>query len=248
MNRLQIESLLKDVSEGRTGVGDALERLKDLPFEDLGFAKVDHHRALRTGMPEVIFSAGKTTAQVAAIFERMAKARGNVLATRASREAFEAVAAVEPAAIYHEAARAITLAQAPVTPGKGTVAVVCAGTSDLPVAEEAAVTARLMGNAVEVIADVGVAGIHRLLAQKESLQTARVLIVCAGMEGALPTVVAGLVNAPVIAVPTSIGYGASFGGVAALLGMLNTCAPNVSVVNIDNGFGAACIASLINHL
>jgi len=248
MNRLQIESLLKDVSEGRTGVGDALERLKDLPFEDLGFAKVDHHRALRTGMPEVIFAAGKTTAQVAAIFERMAKAGGNVLATRASREAFDAVAAVEPAGIYHEAARAITLAQAPVTPGKGTVAVVCAGTSDLPVAEEAAVTARLMGNEVEVIADVGVAGIHRLLAQKQSLQTARVLIVCAGMEGALPTVVAGLVNAPVIAVPTSIGYGASFGGVAALLGMLNTCAPYVSVENIDNGFVAACIASLINHM
>ncbi len=248
MNRLQIESLLKEVSEGRTGVGDALERLKDLPFEDLGFAKLDHHRALRTGMPEVIFAAGKTTAQVAAIFERMANAGGNVLATRASREAFEAVAAVEPAAVYHEAARAITLTQAPVTPGKGTVAVVCAGTSDLPVAEEAAVTARLMGNTVELIADVGVAGIHRLLAQKQSLQTARVLIVCAGMEGALPTVVAGLVNAPVLAVPTSVGYGASFGGVAALLGMLNTCAPNVSVVNIDNGFGAACIASLINHL
>jgi NCAIR mutase (PurE)-related protein len=225
-----------------------LERLKDLPFEDLGFAKLDHHRALRTGMPEVIFAAGKTTAQVATIFARMAKAGGNVLATRASREAFEAVAAVEPAAIFHEAARAITLAQAPVTSGKGTVAVVCAGTSDLPVAEEAAVTARLMGNTVEVIADVGVAGIHRLLAQKQSLQTARVLIVCAGMEGALPTVVAGLVNAPVLAVPTSVGYGASFGGVAALLGMLNTCAPNVSVVNIDNGFGAACIASLINHL
>jgi NCAIR mutase (PurE)-related protein len=248
MNRLQIEALLKEVSEGRTGVGDALERLKDLPFEDLGFAKLDHHRALRTGMPEVIFAAGKTTAQVATIFERMAKAGGNVLATRASREAFEAVAAVEPAAIYHEAARAITLAQAPTAPGTGTVAVVCAGTSDLPVAEEAAVTARLMGNTVEVIADVGVAGIHRLLAQKQSLQTARVLIVCAGMEGALPTVVAGLVNAPVLAVPTSIGYGASFGGVAALLGMLNTCAPNVSVVNIDNGFGAACIASLINHM
>jgi NCAIR mutase (PurE)-related protein len=248
MNRLQIESILKEVSDGRTGVGDALERLKDLPFEDLGFAKLDHHRALRTGMPEVIFAAGKTTAQVAAIFARMAKAGGNVLATRASREAFEAVAAVEPAAIYHEAARAITLAQAPTTPGAGTVAVVCAGTSDLPVAEEAAVTARLMGNAVELIADVGVAGIHRLLAQKQSLQSARVLIVCAGMEGALPTVVAGLVNAPVIAVPTSIGYGASFGGVAALLGMLNTCAPNVSVVNIDNGFGAASIASLINHL
>jgi NCAIR mutase (PurE)-related protein len=248
MNRIQIETLLKDVSEGRTAVGDALERLKDLPFEDLGFAKLDHHRALRTGMPEVIFAAGKTTAQVATIFARMAKAGGNVLATRASREAFEAVAAVEPAAIYHEMARAITLTQAPTAPGTGTVAVVCAGTSDLPVAEEAAATARLMGNTVEVIADVGVAGIHRLLAQKASLQTARVLIVCAGMEGALPTVVAGLVNAPVIAVPTSVGYGASFGGVAALLGMLNTCAPNVSVVNIDNGFGAACIASLINHM
>jgi len=248
MNRLQIEALLKEVSAGQTGVDSALERLKDLPFEDLGFAKVDHHRALRTGMPEVIFAAGKTTAQVAAIFERMAKAGGNVLATRASKEAFEAVAVVEPSAIYHEAARAITLAQAPVKPGLGTVAVVCAGTSDLPVAEEAAVTTRLMGNSTELIADVGVAGIHRLLAQKQSLQTARVLIVCAGMEGALPTVVAGLVNAPVIAVPTSVGYGASFGGVAALLGMLNTCAPNVSVVNIDNGFGAACIASLINHM
>ncbi|HUB31358.1 MAG TPA: nickel pincer cofactor biosynthesis protein LarB [Terracidiphilus sp.] len=248
MNRLQIEALLTEVSQGRTGVPDALERLKDLPFEDLGFAKVDHHRALRTGMPEVIFSAGKTTDQVAAIFERMAKAGGNVLATRASREVFAAVAAIEPRAAYHTAARAITLAQAPVKPGIGTVAVVCAGTSDLPVAEEAAVTARLMGNTVELIADVGVAGIHRLLAQKQSLQTARVLIVCAGMEGALPTVVAGLVNAPVLAVPTSVGYGASFGGAAALLGMLNTCAPNVSVVNIDNGFGAACIASLINHM
>jgi hypothetical protein len=154
----------------------------------------------------------------------------------------------EPRAEYHETARCITLTQSPAAPGKGTIAVVCAGTSDLPVAEEAAVTARLMGNNVELIADVGVAGIHRLLAQKTSLQSARVLIVCAGMEGALPTVVAGLVNAPVLAVPTSVGYGASFGGVAALLGMLNTCSPNVSVVNIDNGFGAACIASLINRL
>jgi NCAIR mutase (PurE)-related protein len=248
VNRVQIETLLEEVSRGRTSVPDALERLKDLPFEDLGFAKLDHHRALRTGMPEVIFAAGKTTQQVAAIFARMAKAGGNVLATRASAEAFAAVAAVESRAIYHEAARAITLDQAPVRPGAGTVAVVCAGTSDLPVAEEAAVTARLMGNEVELIADVGVAGIHRLLAQKHALETARVHIVCAGMEGALPTVVAGLVNAPVLAVPTSVGYGASFGGVAALLGMLNTCAPNVSVVNIDNGFGAACIASLINHL
>ncbi len=178
----------------------------------------------------------------------MAQAGGNVLATHTSREMFEAVLAVEPRAEFHETARAITLTQAAITPGKGTIAVVCAGTSDLPVAEEAVVTARLMGNTVELIADVGVAGIHRLLAQKHGLQSARVLIVCAGMEGALPTVVGGLVNAPVIAVPTSVGYGASFGGIAALLGMLNTCSPNVSVVNIDNGFGAACIASLINRL
>jgi NCAIR mutase (PurE)-related protein len=249
MDRLRLEALLIEVRESRTGIDEALDRLRDLPFEDLGFAKLDHHRALRTGMPEVIFAAGKTTAQVTTIFERMAKAGGNVLATRASREMFEAVLEAEPRAEFHESARAITLTQnAAVPAGKGTIAVVCAGTSDLPVAEEAAVTARLMGNEVELIADVGVAGIHRLLAQRTSLQSARVLIVCAGMEGALPTVVAGLVNAPVLAVPTSVGYGASFGGVAALLGMLNTCSPNVSVVNIDNGFGAACIASLINHL
>ena len=248
MNRVQIEALLQEVRDGRTPVDDAMDRLKDLPFEDLGFAKLDHHRSLRTGMPEVIFASGKTPEQVATIFERMAHAGGNVLATRASRECFTAVAAVEPRATYHESARAITLAQAPGPQGKGTVAVVCAGTSDLPIAEEAAITARLMGNEVELIADVGVAGIHRLLAQRTSLQSARVLIVCAGMEGALPTVVGGLVNAPVIAVPTSVGYGASFGGVAALLGMLNTCSPNVCVVNIDNGFGAACIATLINRL
>lgn len=248
MDRSQIEALLTEVRESRTTVGEALNRLRDMPFEDMGFAKLDHHRALRTGMPEVIFSAGKTAAQVAQIFERMAKAGGNVLATRASRECFDAVVGVESRATYHETARAITLTQLQAPAGKGNICVVCAGTSDLPVAEEAAVTARLMGNTVELIADVGVAGIHRLLAQKTSLQGARVLIVCAGMEGALPTVVAGLVNAPVLAVPTSVGYGASFGGVAALLGMLNTCSPNVSVVNIDNGFGAACIASLINHL
>jgi NCAIR mutase (PurE)-related protein len=258
MDRAHIEALLNEVREGRTGVDQALDRLRDLPFEDIGFAKLDHHRALRTGMPEVIFAAGKTPVQVAAIFSRMAHAGGNVLATRVTREMFDAVRALEfkdqtqrdqvSRAEFHECARAITLAQAPAVPGKGTITVVCAGTSDLPVAEEAAVTARLMGNTVELIADVGVAGIHRLLAQKAELQSARVLIVCAGMEGALPTVVGGLVNAPVLAVPTSVGYGASFGGVAALLGMLNTCSPNVSVVNIDNGFGAACIASLINHL
>jgi len=248
MNRLQIETLLNEVREGRTDVPQALDRLRDLPFEDMGFAKLDHHRALRTGMPEVIFASGKSTAQVAAIFARMANASGNVLATRVTREMAEAVRAAHPGAEHHETARAITLSQAPTPPGKGTVGVVCAGTSDLPVAEEAAVTARLMGNTVELIADVGVAGIHRLLARKQLLDSARVLIVCAGMEGALPTVIGGLVNAPVIAVPTSVGYGASLGGVAALLGMLNTCTPNVCVVNIDNGFGAACIASLINHL
>jgi NCAIR mutase (PurE)-related protein len=248
MERAQIESLLNEVREGRTDVQDALERLRIFPFEDMGFAKLDHHRPLRTGMPEVIFASGKTVAHVAAIFARMAQAGGNVLATRVSAECAAVVLAAEPRAVYHESARCITLEQATPPPGKGTIAVVCAGTSDLPVAEEAAVTARLMGNTVEVIADVGVAGIHRLLAQRTSLQSARVLIVCAGMEGALPTVVGGLVNAPVIAVPTSVGYGASFGGVAALLGMLNTCSPNVCVVNIDNGFGAACIATLINRL
>jgi pyridinium-3,5-biscarboxylic acid mononucleotide synthase len=248
MNPEAIERLLTEVREGRTEVSEALERLRHLPFEDLGFAKLDHHRALRTGMPEVIFAQGKSEAQVSAIFAHMAQAGGNVLATRATRAVYDAVRNVEPRAEFLETARAITLKQAEPPAGKGLVAVVCAGTSDLPVAEEAAVTARLMGNSVELIADVGVAGIHRLLAQKDTLTGARVLIVCAGMEGALPTVVGGLVHAPVVAVPTSVGYGASLGGVAALLGMLNTCAPNVCVVNIDNGFGAACIASLINHL
>jgi len=248
MNRAQIESLLHEVREGRTEISDALERLRDLPFEDLGFAKLDHHRALRTGMPEVIFSSGKTVAHVAHIFRNMAKHGGNVLATRATREYYDAVVAAVPGAVFHESARCITLEQTPAPGGKGTVAVVCAGTSDLPIAEEAAVTSRLMGNLTELIADVGVAGIHRLLAQRNSLQSARVLIVCAGMEGALPTVVGGLVNAPVLAVPTSVGYGASFGGLAALLGMLNTCSPNVCTVNIDNGFGAACIATLINRM
>jgi NCAIR mutase (PurE)-related protein len=196
----------------------------------------------------VIFASGKTVEHVTAIFVRMAAAGGNVLATRVSPECAQSVLAAEPRATYHETARCVTLQQAAAPAGKGTVAVVCAGTSDLPIAEEAAVTARLMGNTVDLIADVGVAGIHRLLAQRNSLQSARVLIVCAGMEGALPTVVGGLVNAPVIAVPTSVGYGASFGGLAALLGMLNTCSPNVCVVNIDNGFGAACIATLINRM
>ena len=226
MDRHQLENLLTEVREGQIAVPDALERLKGMPFEDLGFAKLDHHRSLRTGMPEVIFAESKTPAQVSLIFARMAQAGGNVLATRASREVFAAVHAVEPRAEFHETARAITLHQSDPAAGKGTIGVVCAGTSDLPIAEEAAVTARLMGNTVELIADVGVAGIHRLLAQQHSLKSARVLIVCAGMEGALPTVVGGLVHAPVIAVPTSVGYGASLNGVAALLGMLNTCSPS----------------------
>jgi len=248
MNRSQIEALLNDVHSNRTSVPDALERLKDLPFEDLGFAKLDHHRSLRTGMPEVIFAAGKTPDQVATIFAHMAKAGGNVLATRASRECFEAVNAAEPRATYYESAHAITLEQTKAPAGKGTVCVVCAGTSDLPVAEEAAITARLMGNTTELIADVGVAGIHRLLAHREAISKSRVVVVCAGMEGALPSVVGGLVGVPVIAVPTSVGYGAAFQGMAALLGMMNSCASNVTVVNIDNGFGAGYVASLINRL
>lgn len=248
MDRAQIEALLTEVREGQTDIPDALERLRVMPFEDMGFAKLDHHRPLRTGMPEVIFASGKTIEHVVQIFAHMARAGGNVLATRVSPECAQAVLAVEPRAVHHQVARCVTLEQTAAPQGKGTVAVVCAGTSDLPIAEEAAVTARLMGNTVELIADVGVAGIHRLLAQRNSLQSARVLIVCAGMEGALPTVVGGLVNAPVLAVPTSVGYGASFGGLAALLGMLNTCSPNVCVVNIDNGFGAACIATLINRM
>ena len=228
MDRSQIEALLKEVREGRTGVDDALERLRDLPFEDLGFAKLDHHRALRTGMPEVIFAEGKTPRRwrrsLRAWRRRAATCWPRGLRARCMRRC-SAVGAAR--GVSRDGARHYARRRRRAAAGKGTIGVVCAGTSDLPVAEEAAVTARLMGNTVELIADVGVAGIHRLLAQKESLQSARVLIVCAGMEGALPTVVAGLVNAPVIAVPTSVGYGASFGGVAALLGMLNTCSPNV---------------------
>ena len=253
MDPLQLQHLLEGVRTGNVPIDAAIEKLSDLPFEEMGYAKLDHHRALRTGMPEVIYAAGKTPAQVGEIFAHMKAHGGNVLATRASAEDFAAVQQHESSdatvrAVFHERARAITLTQSEAAKGKGSIAVVCAGTSDLPVAEEAAISARLMGNEVELIADVGVAGIHRLLAQRDGLRKASVLIVCAGMEGALPTVVGGLVAAPVIAVPTSIGYGASFGGVAALLGMLNTCSPNVAVVNIDNGFGAASMASLINHM
>jgi pyridinium-3,5-biscarboxylic acid mononucleotide synthase len=225
-----------------------LEALRAAPYEDLGFARVDHHREIRQGFPEVILGVGKTPAQITAIAQRIVARGRPLLVTRAEPDAFDAVRALIPQAQYHLEARAITLSQGDIAAGHGTVLIVSAGTSDIPVAEEAAVTAELMGNTIERLYDVGVAGLHRLLREQSRLQNARVVIVVAGMEGALPSVVAGLVATPVIAVPTSIGYGASFGGIAALLGMLNSCANGVSVVNIDNGFGAGCIASLINHL
>jgi hypothetical protein len=248
MNAESIRKLFEQMRRGKITPDDAVDRLRHLPFEDLGFAKVDHHRALRAGMPEVIFGEGKTPSQTAAIFARLAKYGGNVLATHADKKQFAAVKKKVPVAEYRELARAIVLQRDPQIYGKGMVAVVSAGTSDIPVAEEAVVTAGLMGNEVARFYDVGVAGIHRLLANRKALTKARVVIVCAGMEGALPSVVGGLVGVPVIAVPTSIGYGASFKGLTALLGMLNSCASNVSVVNIDNGFGAGYVASLINRL
>jgi pyridinium-3,5-biscarboxylic acid mononucleotide synthase len=248
VNAESILKLFEQVRAGKLTPDDAVARLRHLPFEDLGFAKVDHHRALRAGMPEVILGQGKTPAQVAGIFARLAKHGGNILATRASEKQFMAVKKKIRAAEYRELGRAIVLQRDRTKYGKGIIAVVSAGTSDIPVAEEAVVTAEVMGNEVTHVYDVGVAGIHRLLAHREELAKARVVIVCAGMEGALPSVVGGLVGVPVIAVPTSVGYGASFDGLAALLGMLNSCASNVSVVNIDNGFGAGYVASLINRL
>jgi NCAIR mutase (PurE)-related protein len=248
VNAASIRKLFQDVRQGKVSPDDAVARLRHMPFEDLGFAKVDHHRALRAGMPEVILGEGKTPAQVAAIFAKLARHGGNILATRANEKQFAAVKKKVRKAEYRELARAIVLQRDETKYGKGVVAVVSAGTSDVPVAEEAVVTAELMGNEVEHFYDVGVAGIHRLLANREALTKARVVVVCAGMEGALPSGVGGLVGVPVIAVPTSIGYGSSFKGLAALLGMLNSCASNVSVVNIDNGFGAGYIASLIIRL
>jgi NCAIR mutase (PurE)-related protein len=239
---------LQQVRKGKVSADEAVERLRHMPFEDLGFAKVDHHRPLRTGMPEVVLGERKTPQQVAEIFAHLAKHGGNVLATRASEQQYKAVKKKVRRAEYHSLARAIVLHNDATTYGKGSIAVVSAGTSDIPVAEEAVVTAEVMGNDVEHLYDVGVAGIHRLLANRESLTKARVVVVCAGMEGALPSVVGGLVGVPVIAVPTSVGYGAAFQGLAALLGMMNSCASNVSVVNIDNGFGAGYVASLINRL
>ncbi|MBT9329987.1 nickel pincer cofactor biosynthesis protein LarB [Paracidobacterium acidisoli] len=237
--------LLEEVSCGLTAPADAMRRMAHLPYEDAGIAKIDHHRSLRLGLPEVIYAAGKTPEQVAEIFVRMAAAGGDVIATRAGADAFAAVRARVPVAVYHEQARIVGLRQSRPAEDAGRIAVVCAGTSDLPVAEEAAVTAEYLGLTVDRVHDVGVAGLHRLLAQGEVLGRAQAVVVCAGMEGALPSVVGGLVAAPVIAVPTSVGYGAAFGGVAALLGMLNSCSPNVAVVNIDNGFGAAYVAAMI---
>ena len=248
MNAESIRKLFEQVRAGKLSPDAAVQRLRHLPFEDLGFAKVDHHRTLRAGMPEVIFGQGKTPAQMAQIFSRLAQHGGNILATRASSGQFSAVNKKVRKAEYRELAQAIVLQRDQKKYGKGIIAVVSAGTSDIPVAEEAVVTAEVMGNDVEHLYDVGVAGIHRLLANRGTLTRARVVIVCAGMEGALPSVVGGLVGVPVIAVPTSVGYGAAFQGVAALLGMMNSCASNVSVVNIDNGFGAGYVASLINRL
>jgi len=248
----QLQDLLEQVARGDLSPGAAgdllIDRLREQPFEDLGFARVDLHRSVRQGFPEVILGLGKTPAQIAAIAAEIVRHGSTLLVTRASPEAFDAVRAAVPEATYYADAGIITLRQADVTRGKGIILVAAAGTSDLPVAEEAARTAEVMGNDVCRLYDVGVAGIHRLLGERARLAAARVIIVIAGMEGALPTVVAGLVSVPVIAVPTSVGYGASFGGIAALLAMLNSCASGVSVVNIDNGFGAATIASRINHL
>ena len=247
-----LEDLLMQVARGEVAADTARDRLSEAlaarPFEDLGFARVDHHRSIRQGFPEVILGIGKTPDQIAAIAGEIVSRGSTLLVTRAGAAAFDAVRAVVPQAVYHAQASLITFRQSDVVPGTGTIVVASAGTSDQPVAEEAALTAELMGNRVERLYDVGVAGLHRLLGERPRLAAARVIIVVAGMEGALPSVVAGLVSVPVIAVPTSVGYGASFGGLAALLGMLNSCASGVSVVNIDNGFGAANIASLINHL
>ena len=249
MDRAQLIELLEAIARGELAVGDAFERLRDLPFEDLGFARVDHHRALRNGFGEVVFGAGKAPEELVAIVRRLAEASGRVLVTRIDPAAAAALARELPDVTYHPRARiAVRSDRAPVELAAGPLLVVAAGTADLPVAEEAAVTAELLGNTVDRMYDVGVAGIHRVLAHRDRLSSARVVIVVAGMEGALPSVVAGMVGVPVIGVPTSVGYGASFGGVAALLGMLNSCANGVSVVNIDNGYGAGCIASMINHL
>jgi NCAIR mutase (PurE)-related protein len=244
----ELRQLLENVKNKKVEVGAALNTLKDLPYEDLGFAMLDHHRALRKGFPEVVFCQGKTVDQVARIFQKLCAGRRSILGTRASKEVFAAVREVYPDAVYHELARTIIVNRGEPPVKKGNILVMCAGTPDMPVAEEAAITAEIMGNHVERAYDVGVTGIHRLLDKLDLIRWADVIIVAAGMEGALASVVGGLAEQPIIAVPTSIGYGASFNGLAALLCMLNSCAPGVSVVNIDNGFGAAAMANAITGM
>jgi pyridinium-3,5-biscarboxylic acid mononucleotide synthase len=247
VNRERIKQLLEDARAGRISIDEATEQFARLPYEDLEFARVDHHRALRHGFPEVILGQGKTVEQIAGIAERILAYHANLLISRTTEEVFNRIRELAPDAEFHGEARMISVLRDRTERGEGVIAVITAGTSDIPVAEEAAVTATAMGNRVARVFDVGVAGIHRLFGARDEFESARVIIVVAGMEGALPSVVGGLVSVPVIAVPTSIGYGASFNGLAALLGMLNSCASNVAVVNIDNGFGAGYVASLINR-
>ncbi|MGH9338651.1 MAG: nickel pincer cofactor biosynthesis protein LarB [Acidobacteriota bacterium] len=247
MNPKRLRSALKDFKKGKIDEEQMFELLRDLPYEDLHFAKVDHHRSLRQGFPEVIFGLGKTTHQILKIAETLLDKNANLLITSAGEEVFRQLQSLYPEAQYHPNSRAITFARESLNQGRGKIGVFSAGTADIPVAEEAVVTAGIMGNEVEHCYDVGVAGLHRILSQRELLRSCTVLVVVAGMEGALPSVVGGLVDIPVIAVPTSVGYGTSLGGIAALLGMLNSCASNVTVVNIDNGFGAGYVASLINR-
>ncbi len=247
MDRNNLSKLLKQVKAGRVSVENAVERLRQLPFEDLGFVKIDHHRQLRQGYPEVIFGQGKTPEHVVQIVRKMLVRKHNILITRGTKQLYTHIKKLTRKAEFHALSGAITVQLDKTVRGRGTILVVSAGTADIPVAEEALVTAGIMGHKAEAIYDVGVAGLHRLLKHVPALQRARAVICAAGMEGALPSVVAGLVGVPVIAVPTSIGYGSSFQGLAALLAMLNSCAPNVAVVNIDNGFGAGCLASMINQ-
>jgi len=244
----ELKNLLEKVKTGALTIDQAIDTLKDLPYSDLGYAMVDHHRALRSGHPETIFSQGKTVAQVVGIARRLLEKNANIMATRANRRVYEALQPICEQVEYHEAARIVVLNRTAVPKTRTKILVMCAGTSDIPVAEEAAITAEVMGNRVERLTDVGVAGIHRLLANRDKIDSASVLVVVAGMDGALPSVTAGLTDKPVIAVPTSVGYGASFGGLAALLTMLNSCANGVTVVNIDNGYGAGYAAATINRI
>ena len=249
MNIQRLEALLRNLRSGKISVDRTLAQLKSLPFEDLGYARIDHHRSLRKGFPEVIWGEGKTSKEILSIMEELRRKGQNLLVTRLDRRKAREIRRAFPKSRYHPRPRLLMFLTHPVRrEGKGTILVITAGTTDIPVAEEAALTAQMMGNPVETLYDVGVAGIHRLLSERKRLETARVLIVIAGMEGALPSVVGGLVDRPVIAVPTSVGYGTSFGGITALLAMLNSCASGVAVVNIDNGFGAGYIASLINRM